>query len=73
MPSQGICMSSAGSCTSRDWLGRLWRHECERVYSDRLLSDVEVKAFEEVILDVAKKNLNLDVSFMSRIEVRLRA
>lgn len=55
-------MSTPTSCTSRDWLGRLWRHECERVYSDRLISDVEVKAFEDIILDGVKKNLGLDVS-----------
>lgn len=42
-------------------MGSLWRHECERVYSDRLVSGVEVKAFEEVILDVMKKDLGLDV------------
>lgn len=57
-------MSTPASCTSRDWLGRLWRHECERVYSDRLISDGEVKAFEEVVLEVFKKNLGLDVSAM---------
>lgn len=50
------------SCTSKDWLGQLWRHECERVYSDRLLSDAEVKAFDDVMVDAFKKNLGLDVS-----------
>lgn len=58
---QGLCVSQPESCTSRDWLGRLWRHECERVYSDRLISDVEVKAFSDIMLDALKKNVGIEV------------
>lgn len=32
---QGLCMAQPEHCVSCDWLVRLWRHECERVYSDR--------------------------------------
>lgn len=28
-------MARPENCVSRNWLARLWRHECERVYSDR--------------------------------------
>eukprot|EP00904_Undaria_pinnatifida_P003150 jgi/Undpi1/12836/HiC_scaffold_7.g02503.m1 len=31
---QGLCMARPESCTSRTWLARLWRHECEREYNE---------------------------------------
>ncbi|CAM9099296.1 unnamed protein product [Ectocarpus fasciculatus] len=57
---QGLCMARPENCTSKSWFARLWRHECERVYSDRLMSDSEVKAFEDMMQEAAKKHLGLD-------------
>ena len=31
-------MARPENCVSRNWLARLWRHECERVYSDRYVA-----------------------------------
>lgn len=54
-------MSRPALCASREWMVRLWRHECERVYSDRLISDVEVKAFDDVMVDALKKSMGIEV------------
>ncbi|CAM9397550.1 unnamed protein product, partial [Discosporangium mesarthrocarpum] len=57
---QGICMSDPSHCTGRLWLYRLWAHECERVYSDRLVGKGELKMFSEILVDIGKKFLNED-------------
>ena len=35
---------------------RLWVHECERVLSDRLVSDNDLAKFSEMRVDVIKKH-----------------
>lgn len=35
---------------------RLWVHECERVMSDRLVSDNDLAKFSEMRVDVIKKH-----------------
>ena len=35
---------------------RLWLHECNRVFSDRLINENDVGAFQELSLGVAKKH-----------------
>lgn len=34
---------------------RLWIHECERVFADRLISEVEVAKFTELRISVCRK------------------
>ena len=39
---------------------RLWIHECRRVFSDRLINDQDVEAFDGVLKDLSKKHLPVD-------------
>ena len=41
-------------------VARLWMHECERVYADRLISNGEIQRCQEIIVDVAKRVLDED-------------
>ena len=34
---------------------RLWIHECERVFADRLISEVDIAKFSELRLTTTKK------------------
>ncbi len=35
---------------------RLWIHECCRVFGDKMVSETDVAHFQELLLDVCKKN-----------------
>jgi len=35
---------------------RLWTHECERIYGDRLVSPENIATFRNVLGDIVKKN-----------------
>lgn len=37
---------------------RLWVHECERVFRDRIINNVEMEAFDGMMADTAKKCLS---------------
>ena len=39
---------------------RLWLHECERVFSDRLVSETEIKRCVDLLQDVAKRHFDQD-------------
>eukprot|EP00620_Florenciella_sp_RCC1587_P013374 CAMPEP_0182558034 /NCGR_PEP_ID=MMETSP1324-20130603/1743_1 /TAXON_ID=236786 /ORGANISM="Florenciella sp., Strain RCC1587" /LENGTH=2560 /DNA_ID=CAMNT_0024770185 /DNA_START=8 /DNA_END=7690 /DNA_ORIENTATION=+ len=53
---QGMCLSKAGAYTSPMHLCRLWTHECFRVFSDRLVTEVEIEIVRDFILEATKKN-----------------
>ncbi|CAM9358663.1 unnamed protein product [Ascophyllum nodosum] len=57
---QGLCMARLEHFVSQDWFARLWRHECERIYSDRLVSEAEVKTFDYLLRGTAKKHFGLE-------------
>ena len=53
--SQGICRSSRESYTAPIKMVRLWIHECERVFLDRLTNDIDIKRFSDIRTTVTKK------------------
>ena len=53
---QGLCLSSSDYYNSPMALARLWRHECYRVYSDRLIDEVDSDRFADIISRVTRNN-----------------
>lgn len=54
---QGCCFAKGDLYTKPLWLARLFMHESERVYSDRLVTEAEVEEFNDMFEDILKKNL----------------
>ncbi|XP_066247509.1 dynein beta chain, ciliary [Euwallacea similis] len=53
---QGLLFSSIDCLNHPSDLVRLWFHECQRVYGDKLTEDKDIDAFNKLQLDVFKKN-----------------
>jgi len=51
---EGICRSSPEEFESPMTMCRLWVHECQRVFRDRLIGDTDITRFDDMILDVSK-------------------
>jgi dynein heavy chain len=49
---QGILMSRAHSITTTDDFAKLWVHECQRVFMDRLNTQADRDYFKELALDL---------------------
>ena len=56
---QGICMVRTTAVQSVDVLARLWAHESERVFRDRLISREDQAWFNQTIIELVKKNFGL--------------
>ncbi|XP_065591372.1 dynein axonemal heavy chain 17 isoform X1 [Cyrtonyx montezumae] len=52
---QGLLFSTAECLQSPTDLVRLWLHEAERVYGDKLIDDKDQKSFEKMLTDTCKK------------------
>eukprot|EP00741_Cyanophora_paradoxa_P016907 tig00020943_g16328.t1 len=55
---QGVLLASEARVTAEHQLARLWYHECERVFHDRLVSEEDRKWFHAQMAVVMKKHLN---------------
>lgn len=53
---QGILFGNGETCPDANHLIRLWVHEADRVYCDKLVDASDIEAYDKVIADVAKKN-----------------
>jgi dynein heavy chain len=69
---EGVVRASCDSITSEKPLIRLWRHECDRVFCDRLISIDEKKKFQDQITQISeatlikpKEKLDLQVFFLN--------
>eukprot|EP00698_Gefionella_okellyi_P021190 TRINITY_DN679_c0_g2_i1.p1 TRINITY_DN679_c0_g2~~TRINITY_DN679_c0_g2_i1.p1 ORF type:complete len:4462 (-),score=1316.63 TRINITY_DN679_c0_g2_i1:16-13401(-) len=52
---QGVLQSNSEAYTSPVRLIRLWLHEATRVFSDRLITEIDIAQFDEMLVEVAKK------------------
>ncbi|CAH8640372.1 unnamed protein product [Heterobilharzia americana] len=52
---QGLLFSGNECIRQPTDLIRLWMHECERVYSDKLIEREDVETFEKILADITKK------------------
>ena len=57
---QGLCSIHHSHVREGLKVARLWMHECERVYADRLISNTEIQRCVEIIVDVAKRVIDDD-------------
>jgi dynein heavy chain, axonemal len=53
----GMVLSTPGSCELPLQLARLWLHESERVFRDRLLTEDDLATFDIMLSDISKKHL----------------
>eukprot|EP00494_Astrolonche_serrata_P025195 UN25456 len=56
---QGLVRSAAG-VLDKTAFSRLWIHETRRVFSDRLVNDQDIEAYNGVVKDLCKKHLQVD-------------
>ena len=52
---QGLCRADAGSYQEPLQLVRLWYHECNRVFKDRMVATLDLSRFEEMLLECGKR------------------
>lgn len=65
---QGLLRSSIEHFSQGMQMARLWMHECERVYCDRLVTVQDIKVFSEAINETAKKHFGEDIDYSSLIQ-----
>ena len=53
---QGLCRITAAQFKDAVSCVRLWIHECERVFADRLISEADIMKFSELRLSTTKKH-----------------
>ncbi|CAM9107555.1 unnamed protein product [Discosporangium mesarthrocarpum] len=54
---QGMCQATSDSYGAPKDIARLWLHECERVFHDRIITESEMEAMDTMVAEVAKKHL----------------
>ena len=52
---RGLCRSEATAVVDMTTMVRLWGHECDRVFSDRLINAEEGEKFRKLQIDIATK------------------
>ena len=52
---RGLCRSEATAVVDMTTMVRLWGHECDRVFSDRLINAEEGEKFRKLQVDIATK------------------
>ncbi|CDI82515.1 hypothetical protein EPH_0040020 [Eimeria praecox] len=56
---QGLYQADHRCIEDRDILLRLWYHECQRVYQDRLASTLDAERFIEILDSILEKNFQM--------------
>ncbi|EDV21817.1 uncharacterized protein TRIADDRAFT_59929 [Trichoplax adhaerens] len=59
---QGMLNSIASVVNSQGILLQLWRHECQRVISDRFINTQDQDWFNRTLIRVAEEDLDMDIS-----------
>lgn len=57
---QGMLDADPKSCNDRQSILRLWAHECNRVFSDRLVNDKDRKQFHNILTGVMEAQFELN-------------
>jgi dynein heavy chain len=52
---QGLSLAKPSEFTTATSFARLWLHECYRVLGDRMVTEIDIRKFESLIVDVSKK------------------
>lgn len=60
---QGLLFSTGECLNCSSDLMRLWMHECQRVYSDKLVDDKDSDAFTKIQTDALKKFFDVSVQY----------
>lgn len=55
----GILRSTAANYNNVEKIVRLWIHESERIYSDRLVSQQHIEQYREITVDTLKKSFSM--------------
>jgi dynein heavy chain len=55
---QGLCRATADAYNDPLDMTRLWYHECNRVFRDRMVAPLDLSRFDELLLDCAKKHFS---------------
>jgi dynein heavy chain, axonemal len=56
---QGILMITSAKCTTTDTFVRLWLHECQRVFYDRLINSEDQQWFEKLSCELLSRHLRV--------------
>lgn len=56
---QGLLLSSPDRFNNATKMAKLWLHESERVYSDRLVSSTDLENYNKIAVSVSKKYFNI--------------
>ena len=59
---RGLTWAASGSFINATEFGRLWPHECNRIYRDRMITENQEAAMTELIRAVATKTLAVEGS-----------
>lgn len=57
--SQGLLFAGADTCKTPAHLVRLFFHEAERVYKDKLVDDNDIEMYEKYQIEILKKNFEV--------------
>lgn len=59
---QGILYSGPDLLKAPVDLARLWMHECQRVYGDKMINDQDIEGFEKLVFEFAKKFFEVNIA-----------
>lgn len=59
---QGLLFSNTECLTVPSDLVRLWMHETQRVYGDKLADEKDIELFFKIQADIVKKNFEVNIS-----------
>jgi dynein heavy chain len=52
---QGLCLSTSSGYSEVSTFTRLWAHECERVFMDRMINEQEQEKYKVIFAEILKK------------------